>query len=139
MNINFTDETIMNFCRYLFLPCLFMLPLISASASDSTVKSPRETLPLTNWEFVEDAETNATTIQPPQTAEWKQITVPHVFRQSGLPDNTAGWYRQTITLTEADRNRRVYLLLEGAASVKDVFVNGQFIGQHKGAFSACGL
>ena len=104
--------------------------------SKSTATSPRESIPLTTWEFVEDAETNATTIQPPTTAEWKQIAVPHVFRQSGLPDNSAGWYRQTITLTEADRNRRVYLVLEGAASVKDVFVNGQFIGRHKGAFSA---
>ena len=33
-------------------------------------------------------------------------------------------------------NRRVYLVLEGAAAVKDVYVNGQHIGQHKGAFSA---
>ena len=39
-------------------------------------------------------------------------------------------------LTEADRDKRVYLKLEGAASVKDVFVNGRFIGRHKGAFSA---
>jgi beta-galactosidase len=92
---------------------------------------------LTSWEFVEDVASNAATIQPPIAAEWKQVAVPHVFRQSGLPDNTAGWYRQTITLTEADHNKRVYLELEGAASVKDVFVNGQFIGRHKGAFSAC--
>jgi len=113
-----------------------MLPLISTSASGSMEKSPRESVPLTTWEFVEDAETNATAVQPPQAAAWKQITVPHVFRQSGLPDNTAGWYREIITLTEADRNKRVYLVLEGAASVKDVFVNGRFIGQHKGAFSA---
>jgi beta-galactosidase/beta-glucuronidase len=89
--------------------------------SKSTATSPRVSIPLTTWEFVEDGETNATTIQPPQSAEWKQITVPHVFRQSGLPDESAGWYRQTITLTEADRDKRVYLVLEGAASVKDVF------------------
>ncbi len=104
--------------------------------SKSAATSPRESIPLTTWEFVEDGETNATTIHPPTTAEWKQVAVPHVFRQSGLPDESAGWYRQTITLTEADRDKRVYLVLEGAASVKDVFVNGQFIGRHKGAFSA---
>jgi beta-galactosidase len=115
---------------------LFILSLLSASASDLAVTSPRESIPLTTWEFAEDGETNATAVQPPKTAEWKQISVPHVFRQSGLPDNATGWYRQTLTLTEADRNRRVYLALEGAASVKDVFVNGQFIGRHKGAFSA---
>ncbi len=106
------------------------------SQAQSTATSPRQSIPLTTWEFVEDSETNATTIQPPATAEWRQVAVPHVFRQSGLPDNSAGWYRQSITLTESDLNQRVYLELEGAASVKDVFVNGRFIGRHKGAFSA---
>jgi beta-galactosidase len=122
--------------KILLLACLFILTLTSAFAADLTAKSPRESIPLTTWEFVEDGETNEAAIQPPKTADWKQIVVPHVFRQSGLPDNTAGWYRQTISLTEADRNKRVYLELEGAASVKDVFVNGQFMGRHKGAFSA---
>ncbi|HEY4759819.1 MAG TPA: glycoside hydrolase family 2 TIM barrel-domain containing protein, partial [Thermoguttaceae bacterium] len=126
----------MNLCRRLLLPYLFILPLTSVCASDLAAKSPRESIPLTTWEFVEDTETSAMAVQPPKTAQWKQITIPHVFRQSGLPDDSAGWYRQTITLTEADRNRRVYLVLEGAASAKDVFVNGQFIGRHKGAFSA---
>jgi beta-galactosidase len=102
----------------------------------SAATSPRESIPLAAWQFVEDGDTNSTTIQPPTTAEWKQVTVPHVFRQSGLPDNTAGWYRQNITLAESDRDKRIYLVLEGAASVKDVFVNGRFIGRHKGAFSA---
>ena len=104
--------------------------------SNLAATSPRESIPLRAWEFAEDMETNETTIHPPQAADWKAVTVPHVFRQSGLPDNSAGWYRQTITLGEADRNKRVYLALEGAASVKDVFVNGQFVGRHKGAFSA---
>jgi beta-galactosidase len=128
----------MCFChRFLvLLPCLFILSLTSAHASDLSQKTPRETIPLTTWKFAEDTETNVTSIKPPQSAGWEQISVPHVFRQSGLPDNTAGWYRQTVIPTEADRDRRVYLKLEGAASVKDVFVNGQHVGGHKGAFSA---
>jgi len=124
------------FIKIAGLACLFILSLTSAIASDLSAKSPRESIPLTTWEFVEDGETNATGVPPPMSAEWKQIVVPHVFRQSGLPDNAAAWYRQGILLTEADRNKRVYLVLEGAASVKDVFVNGHFIGGHKGAFSA---
>jgi hypothetical protein len=98
----------MNVCRDLLLPCLAALPLISVCAADLAAKSPRESIPLTIWEFVQDADTNAVSVQPPKTAEWKQIAVPHVFRQSGLPDNTAGWYRQTLTLSETDLNRRVY-------------------------------
>jgi beta-galactosidase len=112
------------------------LPFTSACAADLSAKSPRETIPLSTWQFAEDAETAATAARPPRTAQWKQISVPHVFRQSGLSDDSAGWYRQKITLTESDRNRRVYLVLEGAASVKDVSVNHQHVGRHKGAFSA---
>jgi len=127
-----------NFCRRLLvsLPCFLVLPVASVRAADMAVKSPRESIPLTTWEFAEDTDTGAIAVEPPKTAEWKQIAVPHVFRQAGLPDNAAGWYRQSVALTDADRNRRVYLVLEGAAAVKDVYVNGRHVGQHKGAFSA---
>ncbi len=126
----------MNCWCQLLLPFLFIVPLISGNAAGDSATSLRESIPLVKWEFVEDTGTGATALQPPQRADWKQVVVPHVFRQSGLPDSAAGWYRQTLALTEADRDKRLYLVLEGAASVKDVFVNGQFIGRHKGAFSA---
>jgi beta-galactosidase len=115
---------------------ILILFLAATAAPLPAATSPRESIALTTWDFVEDHETNTTGFQPPVTTEWKPVAVPHVFRQSGLPDNAAGWYRQTITLTEADLGRQIYLALDGAASVKDVFVNGQFIGRHKGAFSA---
>ncbi|MEN9841212.1 MAG: hypothetical protein RL376_1012, partial [Verrucomicrobiota bacterium] len=73
--------------------------------------------------------------KPLSYASWQTVTVPHIFRQSGLPDDTAGWYRQTFTATEADRARRFLLVLDGAASVKDVFVNGRYIGRHKSAYT----
>ncbi|MBN2130472.1 MAG: hypothetical protein JW741_13310, partial [Sedimentisphaerales bacterium] len=91
---------------------------------------------MTTWQFAEDAENTSAPAQPPQTADWKPVAVPHVFRQSGLPDEAAGWYRQTLDWAEADRDRSVYLFLEGAATVKDVYVNGVHVGRHKGAFSA---
>ena len=96
----------------------------------------RSRTPLVNWLFMEE-KAQSDPIVPPGTGEWKPVTVPHVFRQSGLPDDVAGWYRQTLQVSDADRGQRFYLMLEGAASVKDVFVNGQHIGQHKGAFSRC--
>jgi beta-galactosidase len=124
--------------RFLLLSIFTVWRAALFSATAAAQMNPREMISLSTWDFVEDGSTNTTTFQPPETGAWKQVAVPHVFRQSGLPDNTAGWYRQAITLTKADRDRRVYLLLEGAASVKDVFVNGQHVGQqHKGAFSAC--
>lgn len=96
----------------------------------------RETVPLTAWEFAPDMAPNGATLSPPTQAQWSPVTIPHIFRQSGLPDNAAGWYRQTVVTTEADRGRRMFLVLEGAASVKDVFVNGRPVGQHKSAYTA---
>jgi beta-galactosidase len=112
----------------------------------TAVAQARQELPLVVWDFAaEDAPAgaapsnpnpSAATLTPPVGAVWKAVRAPHIFRQSGLPDNSAGWYRQSFTLSSADRGRRIFLRLEGAASVKDVFVNGQHVGQHKGAYTA---
>lgn len=124
-----------------------MRPLLAFSASilllsqvkavSASPETARTRTPLVEWQFTEDGSPakDNTVPSPPQTAKWKTVTVPHVFRQSGLPDNTAGWYQRTLHLDEADLGKSFYLILEGAASVKDVFVNGQHVGQHKGAFS----
>jgi beta-galactosidase len=128
----------MNICGRFFvsIPCLVVLSVVSYSVFSSAEKPPRERILLTTWQFVEDADASSAPAPPPETAKWKQVAVPHVFRQSGLPDNAAGWYRQTVTLTSTDSKRRIYLMMEGAASVKDVYVNGVFIGRHRGPFSA---
>lgn len=111
----------------------------SLRATAAEAHSPRSQAPLVEWQFTQDNSpaTDTTVPDPPKGGDWKPVTVPHVFRQSGLPDDTAGWYRQTLHPGLGERNQSFYLMLEGAASVKDVFVNGHHIGQHKGAFSRC--
>ena len=81
----------------LVLGCVLMLPFASARGADLGAESPRKSTPLVQWQFVEDTEADVPATHPPKTAEWKQVAVPHVFRQAGLPDDTAGWYRQSIT------------------------------------------
>ncbi len=120
------------------LPCLALLSLCTLRADE-----PRTTTSLTTWEFAAETTqpTRATEAlpaspTPPTDANWQPVSVPHIFRQSGLPDDSAGWYRQTFATSTADRDQRFFLILEGAASVTDVFVNGQHIGQHKSAYTA---
>jgi beta-galactosidase len=114
----------------------FLIILLASAAFSAPTKLPREIIPLTSWQFAEDSANAAPASGPPGGLQWNKVAVPHVFRQSGLPDNAAGWYRQIVNLSEADRNRRVYLKMEGAASVKDIYVNGTYIGRHRGPFSA---
>jgi beta-galactosidase len=123
--------------RHLLAFSASLLLLGHAKAVAASPEAARTSTPLVEWQFAEDVSpaTDAKVPNPPTTANWKTVTVPHVFRQSGLPDNAAGWYQRTLHLDEAERGKSFYLMLEGAASVKDVFVNGRHIGQHKGAFS----
>ena len=97
---------------------------------------PRETVPLAVWEFTPDMAPKGATPSPPAQAHWSPVTIPHVFRQSGLPDDAAGWYRVEIPVGPTEKGKRFSLRLDGAATVKDVFVNGQFVGRHKGAYTA---
>ncbi|MEY4488176.1 MAG: hypothetical protein RIQ79_684 [Verrucomicrobiota bacterium] len=127
------------FLRFPALKPLIFLCLLSLLAP-SLRAAPRETLPLDRWDFAEEkapsAATSASAPGPQSDATWQAVTIPHIFRQSGLPDNTAGWYRTSFQTTRADQKGRVFLRLDGAASVQDVYLNGHPVGQHKGAFTA---
>jgi len=119
-------------------PLLACLALLLIGALVRAGES-RETTPLSTWEFAAEITPADKTLPsfPTPQANWQSVSVPHIFRQSGLPDNAAGWYRQTFAANaETDRARRFFLVLEGAASVTDVFVNGRHIGRHKSAYTA---
>ncbi len=136
MRLTGAPAVVFNFTPMLksLLSCLVLL--LTILTGPTRAAEPRETTPLDTWEFTEDTSPTATTPTPPAQASWRTVSIPHVFRQAGLPDNAAGWYRQTFAATTADHERRFFLLLEGAASVTDVFVNGRHIGQHKSAYTA---
>ena len=96
----------------------------------------REKVPLVQWEFCPDRSPEGSEISLPEGGDWTTLSLPHVFRLSGLPEKSAGFYRRTLTPAADDEGKRFYLRLEGAGSVVDVFVNGQHMGQHRGAFTA---
>jgi beta-galactosidase len=46
-----------------------------------------------------------------------------------------GWYRRQLTVDPSTKGKELYLVFEGAASIADVYVNGQHLGQHRGAYT----
>ena len=125
--------------KNLFSIASVLLGLTLSLPAAPATPSAREAIPLTTWEFTEDAKASTGTpdpIAPPAAATWQTVTLPHIFRQAGLSDHTAGWYRQTFTPTAAEVAGRIFLKLEGAASISDVFVNGRHVGRHQGPFTA---
>ena len=73
-------------------------------------------------------------------ASWRSLSLPHdwgiegPFKQelSGetgkLPWAGVGWYRKHFSLPGGDKDRRVYLDIDGAMAQSAVWLNGQFVG-----------
>ncbi len=69
-------------------------------------------------------------------AAWSNVTVPHIFQTRSAYDTLAkGWYRRQVTVELGSAGKEFYLVFEGAASIADVYVNGQHLGQHRGAYT----
>ena len=48
---------------------------------------------------------------------------------------TKGWYTRQVSVDPSAKGKELYLVFEGAASIADVYVNGQHLGQLRGAYS----
>ena len=47
-----------------------------------------------------------------------------------------GWYRSHYTVDSSYAGRHFFLKFDGAFSVADVYVNGNYLGEHQGGFAA---
>jgi len=74
--------------------------------------------------------------------EWTAVTVPHtwnaedVFTDGSSYYQGVGWYRTSFSIEQTEKNSRFFLRFEGVSMVADVFLNGTYIGTHKGGYSA---
>lgn len=76
---------------------------------------------------------------------WEQVAVPHTWNRVGNYGETrradanvtrgVGWYRLHFTVPQGPKSQRIYLQFDAASIVADVWVNGQKLGSHAGAFS----
>jgi beta-galactosidase len=88
------------------------------------------------WKFTGQTDS----IRPAQSAfddtQWATVTVPHTWEsRTDLATHRAAWYRRHFTLTGTDRGHEIYLQFAGAATVADVYLNGVFLGEHRGAYT----
>ncbi len=72
---------------------------------------------------------------------WQGVSLPHTYNaldgQDGGSDYYQGvaWYRRHLEAPSTAGGRRVYLELDGANSIADVYLNGVHLGQHRGGFA----
>src|SRR5882724_9165598 len=73
-------------------------------------------------------------------AGWRSLSLPHDWAIEGpfkqelsgetgkLPWAGVGWYRKHFSLPGGDKDRRIYLDIDGAMAQSAVWLNGQFVG-----------
>ncbi|RVU04524.1 DUF4982 domain-containing protein [Novosphingobium umbonatum] len=102
------------------------------------------------WRFLGD-EAPPEAIQPDfADGQWQQVSVPHTWNSVGYyhhqlgGKNTAasvnkrqgaGWYRLRFDVPADQANRRQWLEFDAASRVAKVWLNGQYLGEHRGGFS----
>ena len=100
----------------------------------------------TGWKFI------ARDVAPDaSTAGWEPVTVPHTWNakagQEGEPlppgDPTkvgyrrmACWYEHDLDIPAAWKGRRVFIRFEAASILARTYLNGELLGEHRGAFTA---
>ncbi len=97
------------------------------------------------WKFIKD-DAGATAA----TTNWEKVTIPHTWNTVDADKGDHGkdphykngyyrgacWYSRTIDAPAAWKGKRVFVRFEAASLVAKVYLNGQELGEHRGAFTA---
>ncbi len=120
------------------LLAIFFLAVYAISAA----ASPRSEIPFSsNWKFSKGDVQGASRTEFNDSG-WETVCLPHTWNnldgQDGGNDYYRGpaWYRKAFELPERYEARRIFVRFGAAGFVADVFVNGRFVGEHKGGFAA---
>lgn len=111
-------------------------------ASSVTTTQVRTTTPLMeNWKFVQDDDLTDDAALASTGADWQTVSLPHTWNADAAGLHVTkpykrgiGWYRLEFATPVA--GARHWLEFGAASMVADVWLNGQKLGQHKGAFTA---
>ena len=94
-----------------------------------------------NWRFILQDVAGA---QAPDfdDSSWTNLNLPHTWNNLDGQDGGnnyyrgVGWYRSHFTPDASETNNEFFLKFDGAFLVADVWVNGNFLGEHQGGFAA---
>lgn len=99
----------------------------------------REVRPLnSSWEFTKKGSEQALISG---NADWEKVNIPHTWNNKDMQSGPnfyagTGWYRKVLQIEPELKEKRIFLRFEGVGQVADVFVNGQLVGTHQGAYAA---
>jgi len=122
---------------------LFFAVLFGADNSFSQgFLSHRDSFKLVDWKFYKGDVRSAESAGDISQRGWEDVQVPHTWNAEDVLTNGdryyqgIGWYRSEFDLPSGQNNKRHFIRFEGVSLVADVFVNGTYVGRHKGGYSA---
>ena len=71
-------------------------------------------------------------------SSWETVNIPHTWNDKDADDETPGfyrgpvWYRKQLFIDKSQEGRRAVIYFEGANQEVRFYLNGQFVGEHKG-------
>lgn len=74
-------------------------------------------------------------------SSWETVHIPHTWNDKDADDDTSGfyrgpaWYRKRLFVDQSQEGRRAVIYFEGANQEVEVYVNGKYIGAHKGGYT----
>ncbi|MEI9960325.1 MAG: sugar-binding domain-containing protein [Limisphaerales bacterium] len=126
--------------RQKLLTCLIVAGagFVNAAPLYTPPVNPRMDINLNSgWRFIRQDVTGAQNLGFDDSS-WTNLNLPHTWNNlDGQRGGEAyyrgiGWYRTHYTVSKDFLGRRCFLKFEGASSVADVYVNGNFVGAHEG-------
>ncbi|MBD0825397.1 glycoside hydrolase family 2 protein [Aestuariibaculum marinum] len=123
----------MNIKYYVFIFLLFSMPNLFSQTSREVISFND------NWEFKKGEGTNKEISIT--EANWETVTIPHTYNAEDMQTTKQfytgdAFYRKKFKAQKAWQGKRVFLRFEGVGNVAKVYVNGKFLTEHKGAYSA---
>lgn len=95
------------------------------------------------WQFLKGPFTGDPVLfQSALGGKWSDVSIPHTWNNKDMQIDKNifyegdAYYKKVYTPAANLKGKRVFLRFEGVGSVADVYVNRQFAGNHKGAYSA---
>ena len=113
---------------------------------DTTPLRTATALDKLGWRFIQDDNLTEAAALSSDASTWSTVTLPHTWNEKDAasteqttPDSRnykrgKGWYR--LDFDHAGGGATQWLQFDGASIVADVWLNGEKLGQHRGAFSA---
>lgn len=102
-----------------------------------------------DWKFYKGKSSNAFSPEF-DDSEWESISIPHTWNNIDGQDGTIGgksikdtdyfrgdcWYRKKVFFEKEDEEKQIYLRFQGVNIQTQLYVNGAFVGSHKGGYTA---